>query len=272
VLVNTASPQGSTGITTNVFPAMTLGCGAIAGNITSDNVGPQHLINIKRIAYVARKASEAFMVPAETLTAAPIAAPVQTAAPAATSAPVASPAKWPAGIERQNVAAAVEQYLASKGISLSTPGAASSGVSAALPPLSNKSAASPPPSSTIVSGSAIASVVDRFFAARSTAPRPVAPACGCGTNPQPAANKPEAPAACGCKTPPAVQQAAPPAPAPVTPEPAIPKAPSEPAVDFVCEDDVRRAMNAGRKIRLAAKAILTPSARDLGERNDVFLR
>ena len=55
VLVNTPAPQGSTGITTNVFPSMTLGCGAVAGNITSDNVGPLHLINIKRLAYVARK-------------------------------------------------------------------------------------------------------------------------------------------------------------------------------------------------------------------------
>ena len=36
VLVNTPAPQGSTGITTNVFPAMTLGCGAVAGNITSE--------------------------------------------------------------------------------------------------------------------------------------------------------------------------------------------------------------------------------------------
>lgn len=60
VLVNTPSPQGSTGITTNVFPSMTLGCGAIAGNITSDNVGPMHLINIKRIAYHVRDARAAF--------------------------------------------------------------------------------------------------------------------------------------------------------------------------------------------------------------------
>ncbi len=42
---------------------MTLGCGAAAGNITSDNVGPQHLINIKRLAYVVRKPEEAFEMP-----------------------------------------------------------------------------------------------------------------------------------------------------------------------------------------------------------------
>ena len=60
VLVNTSAPQGSTGITTNIMPSMTLGCGAMAGNITSDNIGPLHLINIKRIAYVARRPEDAF--------------------------------------------------------------------------------------------------------------------------------------------------------------------------------------------------------------------
>ncbi len=60
VLVNTSAPQGSTGITTNVFPAMTLGCGAAAGNATSDNIGPLNLINVKRLAYAAREAHEAF--------------------------------------------------------------------------------------------------------------------------------------------------------------------------------------------------------------------
>jgi hypothetical protein len=60
VLVNTPAPQGSTGITTNVFPSMTLGCGAMAGNSTSDNVGPLHLINIKRLAYTVRSPEQAF--------------------------------------------------------------------------------------------------------------------------------------------------------------------------------------------------------------------
>ena len=51
VIANTPTPMGSTGISTNLFPAMTLGCGAVAGNSTSDNVSPLHLINIKRLAY-----------------------------------------------------------------------------------------------------------------------------------------------------------------------------------------------------------------------------
>jgi len=77
VLVNTPAPQGSTGITTNVFPSMTLGCGAAAGNITSDNVGPQHLYNIKRLAYAVRTAAEAFGTPAAAAAPAPAPAVAQ---------------------------------------------------------------------------------------------------------------------------------------------------------------------------------------------------
>ena len=76
VLVNTPAPQGSTGITTNVFPSMTLGCGAAAGNITSDNVGPQHLYNIKRLAYAVRTAAEAFETPAQPAAQKPLAADI----------------------------------------------------------------------------------------------------------------------------------------------------------------------------------------------------
>jgi len=76
VLVNTPAPQGSTGITTNVFPSMTLGCGAAAGNITSDNVGPQHLYNVKRLAYAVRTPAEAFETAPAQSQAAPVAAQV----------------------------------------------------------------------------------------------------------------------------------------------------------------------------------------------------
>lgn len=50
--VNTPTTQGSIGYTTNLMPSMTLGCGTPGGNIYSDNIGPQHLINTKRIAFV----------------------------------------------------------------------------------------------------------------------------------------------------------------------------------------------------------------------------
>ena len=51
VLVNTVAALGAVGLTTHLFPSMTLGCGSWGNNITSDNIGPQHLINVKRLAY-----------------------------------------------------------------------------------------------------------------------------------------------------------------------------------------------------------------------------
>ncbi|MEW8956549.1 acetaldehyde dehydrogenase (acetylating) [Clostridium sp.] len=51
VLVNTPGTLGGIGASTNIIPALTLGCGAIGGSSTSDNIGPLNLINIKRITY-----------------------------------------------------------------------------------------------------------------------------------------------------------------------------------------------------------------------------
>jgi acyl-CoA reductase-like NAD-dependent aldehyde dehydrogenase len=52
ITVNSPSTQGGIGYTTNLFPSMTLGCGTPGGNIYSANIGPQHLINVKRLAWV----------------------------------------------------------------------------------------------------------------------------------------------------------------------------------------------------------------------------
>ena len=59
ICVNTPSTLGAIGLTTGLDPAMTLGCGGFGGNITSDNISPRHLLNIKRIAYEIRSASSA---------------------------------------------------------------------------------------------------------------------------------------------------------------------------------------------------------------------
>jgi acetaldehyde dehydrogenase (acetylating) len=56
ICVNTPTTHGSIGLTTGLDPAMTLGCGGFGGNITSDNISPKHLINIKRVAYELRPA------------------------------------------------------------------------------------------------------------------------------------------------------------------------------------------------------------------------
>ena len=50
-LVNTPAALGGIGATTNLFPALTLGCGAVGGSSSSNNIGPMDLINIRRIAW-----------------------------------------------------------------------------------------------------------------------------------------------------------------------------------------------------------------------------
>ncbi|HWS88107.1 MAG TPA: hypothetical protein VN282_14150, partial [Pyrinomonadaceae bacterium] len=67
--------------------------------------------------------------------------------------------------------------------------------------------------------------------------------------------------------------------APAAPPPAPPKQTPSPAagngkraVDFVCEDDVRRAIQKGEKIYTNARTIITPAARDMGEAAEVFAK
>ncbi|HEV7499553.1 MAG TPA: hypothetical protein VGQ33_06085, partial [Vicinamibacteria bacterium] len=47
--------------------------------------------------------------------------------------------------------------------------------------------------------------------------------------------------------------------------------PARPSVDFVAEDDVRRALFEGRTITLRRGAIVTPAARDLASGKDVLV-
>ncbi|MCM3765650.1 aldehyde dehydrogenase family protein [Neobacillus niacini] len=58
VLVNTAASFGSMGVTTNLFPAMTLGSGSAGVGITTDNVSPLNLIYIRKVGYGVRKPEE----------------------------------------------------------------------------------------------------------------------------------------------------------------------------------------------------------------------
>lgn len=51
IMVNTGTSQGGTGASTGLLPSFTLGCGTWGGSSVSENVGPMHLINIKRVAY-----------------------------------------------------------------------------------------------------------------------------------------------------------------------------------------------------------------------------
>ncbi|MEW6208188.1 MAG: aldehyde dehydrogenase family protein [Acidobacteriota bacterium] len=178
VVVNSPSTHGAIGFTTDLEPSMTLGCGSWGGNVTSDNISPRHLVDVKRIAFETRPVNQ-----------------------------VAEP--------RAAVAA----------------------------------------SGHVIDRAAIASLVDKFLAERQAqlALQPPAPA------PPPSAPPPEPPQ-------------------PVAPQTAIPQPATPPQTangkvyDFVCEEDVRRAIAAKEKIRINSRTIITPAARDLGEDNEVFAR
>lgn len=50
-LVNTPASLGGIGATTGLFPALTLGCGAVGGSASSNNISPMDLLNIRRVAW-----------------------------------------------------------------------------------------------------------------------------------------------------------------------------------------------------------------------------
>jgi acetaldehyde dehydrogenase (acetylating) len=177
ICVNTPTTHGSIGLTTGLDPAMTLGCGGWGGNITSDNISPRHLLNIKRLAYEVRPAPPSEAMASFGSTTSPPPRPAQQELP---RAPVVPP---PGGIPAQTLATRIDAFLTSRGYQPSPEG------------------------------------------------KPV---------PQPEAPK----------------------------EPA----PKSDPVDFVCEDDVRAAVRAGRKLVIGEKTIITPAARDLGEAQKVFVQ
>jgi len=200
ITVNTPTTHGAIGFSTALPPSMTLGCGSWGGNVTSDNVSPLHLMDIKRVAFETR--------------------PVKSIRPAAgvqhvASTPQPARAKEPAfaggQIDRQEIAAIVDRFLAGKRVEAPA-------VSSPLPKPEIESEA----------GSMY------------TAPPP-----------PPVATEP-------------VTKPKPPAPAATNGNKA--------AVDFVSEEDVRRAIQKGEKIYINARTIITPAARDMGEPAEVFAK
>ena len=164
VLVNTSAPQGSTGITTGIEPSMTLGCGAIAGNSTGDNIGPTHLFHVKRIARYMRSPEEAFVSDEAKRYFAAIASGSDFGGGSAASSAA------PTGNGGSSVAARVDQYLASRSTRSTTP-------------------------SPSASASPVAAVVDRFLQRRATAPAAADPQAVAAPPPTPAPTSDPAPPA-----------------------------------------------------------------------------
>ncbi|HKS81516.1 MAG TPA: aldehyde dehydrogenase family protein, partial [Candidatus Acidoferrales bacterium] len=292
VVVNSSAVHGSIGYSTNLFPAMTLGCGSPGGNITSDNIGPQHLMNVKRVAWESRGVEHrtipaehrmgggiAGSVAAEHAAGAPAAA-MPKAVAAAAAAPASTPAtatsssaahaNAPAGSptpaalqppDRKTIAQVVERVLAARGIMRGS-AAKSEGASA---PVSESDRFDPKP--TPEPADAASSRKPGFdFPAPAPAsgerrvaftPPPQAPATS-------AATSASAPAS-------STTDAALPAAAYAAPAPAEAPAPAVKVVDFVSESDVRVALTRGEKIHLGPKTIVTPAARDLASAHEVFV-
>lgn len=116
ICVNTPTTHGSIGLTTGLDPAMTLGCGGPGGNITSDNISPRHLLNIKRLAYEVR--------PAVASTGELTRSAQSPAVPAASKTPALpqiARREAPKGISAQALASRIDSFLASRGYRPSEP-------------------------------------------------------------------------------------------------------------------------------------------------------
>ncbi|HEY7187594.1 MAG TPA: aldehyde dehydrogenase family protein, partial [Vicinamibacterales bacterium] len=111
ICVNTPTTHGSIGLTTGLDPAMTLGCGGPGGNITSDNISPRHLLNIKRLAYELRPA-----VPSAATSTSSHMASEKAASPARPAAlPQVAARPVQPGISAQALASRIDSFLASRG-------------------------------------------------------------------------------------------------------------------------------------------------------------
>ncbi len=240
VVVNSPAPQGSIGATTNLFPAMTLGCGAVGGNITSDNIGPQHLFNTKRVAYPRREAAAA------------VAAARAVGQPSRLSESIAQPSR-PSPSHPSPTSSPFGEPQVGQPSRLSGPLAPPAQTPAAAPSQAFTTSAS-------ASAGSVSDLVDRFLRGK----QPIAAASvgwpsrlseSTAQPSRPADSKSQSDAPSGSTSHlPASPPAAPP------PQPA----------DFVCEADVRLAIKDGRKIVIGPKTIITPAARDLANEHKTF--
>src|SRR3954468_6629604 len=109
IVVNSPTTHGSVGLTTGLDPAMTLGCGGWGGNITSDNISPRHLLNIKRLAWEITPA-----VVRQPTAASTSAASASSMAPQGLPRPPAPP-PVPGGIAAEVLARRIDEFLTSRG-------------------------------------------------------------------------------------------------------------------------------------------------------------
>ena len=231
IVVNSPTTHGAIGFSTALPPSMTLGCGSWGGNVTSDNVSPWHLMDIKRVAFETRAVPS--KRPARAAQQQTSASPLQPAGVAAAAG---------GAVSRDDIAKLVDRFLSQR--QPSQPSAQPLPV--AQPHAYVQQDVDVEPQRAAHSGGA--------------APHPEAAPTAQGTNGGGNGHAQTAP-------PPSASASAPPK---QTPSPAAGN--GKRAVDFVCEDDVRRAIQKGEKIYTNARTIITPAARDMGEGAEVFAK
>ncbi len=195
VVINSPTTHGAIGFSTDLAPSMTLGCGSWGGNVTSDNVSPIHLMDIKRVAFETRS--------------------------------VQSPKS-----EVQSQLAVGNWQLAEK------QNGQASQIEDQRPKIKDRN----------IKREEIAAIVDKFLSEK------------IAETPKVEDQKPKTEDQ--VKT--IIHQV-------IKEEPQTNGAKPK-TVDFVSEDDVKRAIENGEKIYTTAKTIITPSARDLGEEKEVFAK
>lgn len=96
VVINSPTTHGAIGFSTDLSPSMTLGCGSWGGNVTSDNVSPIHLMDIKRVAFETKPVS------------------TQTSKLKVQSATLQPQSQSPKSNKREEIAAIVDSFLKKK--------------------------------------------------------------------------------------------------------------------------------------------------------------
>ncbi len=221
ITVNTPTTHGAIGFSTALPPSMTLGCGSWGGNVTSDNVSPLHLMDIKRVAFETKPVKS--KRPAATVSTAATAQPMIAERPRQAPAVVGS---GPGQINRQEIAAIVDRFLAGR-----RPEEVEAQPSSSAKPQEVQAEAG-----SMYTGSTQASAGNGGRESnRGSASGGASASAGKSQSASGPAN--------GHKT-----------------------------VDFVSEDDVRRAIQKGEKIYINAKTIITPAARDLADPAEVFAK
>ncbi|HEV7643972.1 MAG TPA: aldehyde dehydrogenase family protein [Pyrinomonadaceae bacterium] len=105
VIINSPTTHGAIGFSTALPPSMTLGCGSWGGNVTSDNVSPHHLMDIKRVAFETKPVGSSR--PVQMNAAAPVGGP-------SVSTPAQPQQQGAQKVSRAEVASLVDKFLSEK--------------------------------------------------------------------------------------------------------------------------------------------------------------